>query len=204
MRILAISPHPDDSEIGCAGALTKAAREGHEVFLLVMTAGGEGGQAETRRAEQQKAAALMGVKELFWGAYEDTRLPTDSASIQFVEGVLERLGPDLILTNAPQDTHQDHRALAQIINSATRYVKNVLYYETPTSQDFAPTVFVDIGEVFDHKISALEAHASQMLKTNISGLSILDMARASAHFRGIQGRVSFAEGFMPLRLFLGL
>jgi hypothetical protein len=41
-------------------------------------------------------------------------------------------------------------------------------------------------------------------KTNIEGLSIVDVIRAGAHFRGIQGRVKNAEGFVPLRLFINI
>jgi hypothetical protein len=50
----------------------------------------------------------------------------------------------------------------------------------------------------------LQAHASQVTKTNIEGLTIADIARASAHFRGIQGRVRNAEAFVPLRLFINI
>jgi hypothetical protein len=42
------------------------------------------------------------------------------------------------------------------------------------------------------------------MKTNIEGLSILEIAKSSAHFRGIQGRVKSAEGFVPLRLFINV
>ena len=47
-------------------------------------------------------------------------------------------------------------------------------------------------------------HASQVKKTNIEGLTIIDIIRSSAHFRGIQGRVKNAEGFLPLRLFINI
>ena len=88
--------------------------------------------------------------------------------------------------------------------TATRYTKNVLFYEGPTTQNFAPTVFVDIQQALDRKIQALEAHVSQVKKTNIEGISIADLVRSSAHFRGIQGRVKTAEGFLPLRLFINI
>jgi LmbE family N-acetylglucosaminyl deacetylase len=62
----------------------------------------------------------------------------------------------------------------------------------------------DISESLDKKIKALEAHASQVMKTNIEDLSITQIARSSANFRGIQGRVKYAEGFTPLRLFINI
>jgi hypothetical protein len=63
---------------------------------------------------------------------------------------------------------------------------------------------VDVDAVLERKVGALEAHASQVNKTNIEGLTIVDVARSSAHFRGIQGRVRNAEGFVPLRLFINI
>jgi hypothetical protein len=50
----------------------------------------------------------------------------------------------------------------------------------------------------------LLAHQSQVQKTNIEGLSITDIVRSTAIFRGIQGRVQFAEAFVPLRLFINV
>jgi LmbE family N-acetylglucosaminyl deacetylase len=124
--------------------------------------------------------------------------------IQRIEQVVRELDPDFIFVNFPDDTHQDHRHLAACTMTATRYTRNVLFYEGPTTQNFSPTVFVDIGPVLEDKAAALEAHESQFQKTNIEGLTIVDIIRASAHFRGIQGRVKNAEGFVPLRLFINV
>ena len=60
MNILAIGPHPDDIEIGCSGTLIKYAQRGHGVFLLVITRGEKGGEAEARYEEQIKAAHQAG------------------------------------------------------------------------------------------------------------------------------------------------
>ena len=80
----------------------------------------------------------------------------------------------------------------------------MLFYEVPTTNNFNPNVFVDIGTVLDKKMEALRAHASQIMKTNIEDLSILDIAKSSAHFRGVQGRVPLAEGFVSERLFINI
>jgi LmbE family N-acetylglucosaminyl deacetylase len=88
--------------------------------------------------------------------------------------------------------------------SATRYIRNVLFYEGPTTQSFNPHVFVDISDTLEAKMRALEAHQSQVEKTNIEDMYIIEMARASANFRGIQGRVKYAEAFHSLRLFINI
>jgi LmbE family N-acetylglucosaminyl deacetylase len=124
--------------------------------------------------------------------------------IHVVERYIDSIKPDFIFVNFFDDTHQDHRAVNRAVLSATRYVKNVMFYEVPTTNNFTPNVFVDISSVLDKKLEALKAHASQTMKTNIEGLSITDIARSSAHFRGVQGRVPLAEGFVSERLFISI
>jgi LmbE family N-acetylglucosaminyl deacetylase len=204
MRILAIGAHPDDIEFGCGGTLIKYARQGHEVFLLVMTEGSAGGDSAIRHQEQEESARILRARNLFWGDYPDTAIPLDRALIQRVEQVIREVQPDFIFVHYYDDTHQDHRHLATSTITATRYTRNVLFYEGPTSQNFSPSVFVDVDTALEDKIATLKAHASQVEKTNIEGLTILDIARSSAHFRGIQGRVRNAEGFVPLRLFINI
>ena len=121
-----------------------------------------------------------------------------------IEGFLKEVKPDFIFVHYFDDTHQDHRNLSESTISATRYIQNVLFYEGPTTQNFAPNVYVDIAKVLDRKFECLNAHISQVSKTHIKGLSIIEAANSVAHFRGIQGRVSFAEAFHSLRLFINI
>jgi LmbE family N-acetylglucosaminyl deacetylase len=171
---------------------------------MVMTQGGAGGDVSVRRREQERSAKLLQAEEVFWGGYQDTEVPLGRDLIQTVEEIVRKIEPHFIFVHYHDDTHQDHRHLAMSTITATRYTKNVLFYEGPTTQNFAPTVFVDIQQALDRKIQALEAHASQVKKTNIEGIGIADLVKSSAHFRGIQGRVKTAEGFLPLRLFINI
>ncbi len=204
MNILATGAHPDDIEFGCGGTLIKYALKGHDVHLLVLTDGGRGGDVAERRHEQEAAAKLLGAHQLFWGGYQDTEVTLDRDLIQKVEGVLHRIQPHLILAPFGDDTHQDHRYLSASVVTASRYTRNVLFYEGPTTANFTPSVFVDINAVLERKLDALRAHASQVGKTGVEHLSILELAQAAAHFRGVQGRVRNAEGFVPLRLFINV
>ena len=204
MRILALGAHPDDIEAGCGGTLIKYAENGHRIFLMVMTEGGAGGNASRRKREQQRSAKLLRAEKVFWGGYKDTEVPLGRALIQTVEEFVRIINPHFIFVHYHDDTHQDHRHLAMSTISATRYTKNVLFYEGPTTQNFTPSVFVDIEQALDRKIQSLQAHVSQVKKTNIEGLSIADLVRSSAHFRGINGRVKNAEGFLPLRMFINI
>jgi len=204
MNILALGAHPDDIEIGCGGTLIKYALAGHRVHLMVLTDGARGGDSGIRRTEQLASSRILGAREIFWGGYQDTEIPINRQAIQQIEDVVKKVDPAFIFVNYPDDTHQDHRHLATCTVTATRYTRNVLFYETPTTQNFSPTVYVDIDGCMEDKVRSLEAHASQVQKTNVEGLSILEVARASAHFRGVQGRVRSAEAFVSLRLFINV
>lgn len=204
VNILAIGAHPDDIEFGCGGSLIKYTRKGHRLSLLVMTGGGLGGPADVRMAEQTASRRILNAEEIFWGGFEDTHLTVGIDLIRKIEQVIETVKPEFIFCNFPDDTHQDHRHLAQAIMSATRYIRNVLFYEGPTTQNFNPQVYVDIADTLDAKLEALRAHRSQVMKTNIEDLSIIEVARSSANFRGIQGRVKYAEAFHSLRLFINI
>ena len=203
-NILAIGAHPDDIEFGCGGALIKYAQKGHRIFLLVMTGGGLGGSVSVRTQEQEASGKILGAEKIYWGGYEDTHLVMDIDLIGKIEAVIAEVKPDFIFCNFPDDTHQDHRHLAQAIMSATRYIRNVLFFEGPTTQNFNPQVFVDISDTLGRKVEALQAHHSQVMKTNIEDLSIIEVARSSANFRGIQGRIKYAEAFHSLRLFINI
>ncbi len=204
MTILAVGAHPDDIEFGCGGTLIKYTEKGHKLFLLVMTGGGMGAPMATRTQEQMDAKAILGAEEVIWGMYEDTQLIVDQEIISKIENVISEVKPDFIFCHFPDDTHQDHRHLSQATITAARYIRNVLFYEGPTTQNFDPHVFVDISNSLGKKIDALEAHRSQITKTNIEGLSIIEIAHSSANFRGIQGRVKYAEAFQSLRLFINI
>jgi len=204
VNILAIGAHPDDIEFGCGGTLTKYSQRGHRLFLMVMTGGGSGAPSETRMAEQAAAQRVLGVEEIFWGGYQDTHLGVDAELIKKIESVIASVKPEFIFCHFPDDTHQDHRHLAQAVMSATRYIRNVLFYEGPTTQNFNPQVYVDIADTLEVKLEALQAHRSQVMKTNIEDVSIIEVARSCANFRGIQGRVKYAEAFHALRLFINI
>jgi len=199
-RILALAPHPDDLEIGCGGTLAVHASRGDEVHAFIATYGDVGGEAPVRKSEQETAAAILGVQHLHWGDFQDTHLPEQAQALMAkLESVVQEVGPDTVYVNYRDDTHQDHRVLAQVANSVTRYVPNVLAYETPSSHAFEPTLFMDIHDTVSQKLKALEAHASQVDKTHVR-LSIIEIALATAHFRGVQGKLTCAEAFMPVRL----
>ncbi|MBU0951319.1 MAG: PIG-L family deacetylase [Elusimicrobia bacterium] len=201
MNILVIGSHPDDLEYGCGGTLIKLAKAGHNIFLLVMTRGEAGGHPGLRKKEQLKVSKILKA-HLFWGNFSDTKIPITKKIINKIEFIIKKVNPTLIFVHYPEDTHQDHRNTSQATATAARYIRNVLFYEVPTTINFLPSVYTDIAATIQSKIILLESHKSQVHSTRIAELSIIESSKACALFRGFQNRTKYAEGFVPLKLAL--
>ncbi|WP_233517489.1 PIG-L deacetylase family protein [Geodermatophilus marinus] len=196
--------HPDDVELGCGATLLAHAAAGDAVTVLVMT-GGENGPGDSRRvagrrAEQEQAARALGAR-LRWGGQTDCLVTADAATVRVVERTIEETGADLVYVHAPDDSHQDHRAVAAVTLSAARRLSRVLHYQSPSTLAFAPSVFVDVTAYLSGKLAALGAHASQV---ELSAMVEPDAVVASARHWGAQARIGYAEAFAPTRMVLDL
>jgi len=197
MNVLAIGAHPDDVELGCGGALLAHIERGDRVTLFVLTTGERGvHQDRSRVREQQRAAGLLGAK-LRWGRFTDGEIPNDSRLIAAIDDAVATTDASLVYTHAPIDTHQDHRACASATLAAARRVPSILFYETPSTQDFRPSVFVELTGSLERKLRLVHAHESQLLR---DGPVDTEALTAQARFRGSQCRLRYAEAFQVSRL----
>jgi len=201
MKILVIGPHPDDLEFGCGGTLYKLSEKGFKLNLLVITKGEYGANPHIREEEQMRSAKILKANLSFAG-FKDTEVPMGRELISFIEKSILNIKPDLIFVNYFNDTHQDHRNVSKATITAARYVNNLIFYEVPTTLDFLPNIFSDIGDVLNVKTRLLKCHYSQIHKTKVKNLSIIESAKSTAIFRGYQARVKYAEGFMAQRILL--
>ena len=151
MKVLAIGSHPDDIEIGCGGALVRHKANGDEVKMLVLTAGGRGGESDNgslvfrRMKEQVAAAELIGAQLVMWD-YTDTEIPETYALVERIEKIVNEFKPDRVYIPYGQDTHQDHRVASNVAKSACRKVKQILEYEEPSSYNsFTANYWIDIS-----------------------------------------------------------
>ena len=64
---------------------------------------------------------------------------------------------------------------------------------------FEPDIFVDIGDVLEEKQKLIQIYSSQVVKTYPTKLDMIESVRATANFRGFQGKVKYAEGFKAFR-----
>ena len=160
-RVLAIGCHADDIEIGCGGTLLTLARSNPdlEVDWVVLAAPGQRG-AEARASA---AAFLDGVAQARVEVHDfrDGFLPYVGAAVKDVfEELKGRVDPQVVLTHAGYDFHQDHRLACELTwNTFRNHL--ILEYEIPkVDGDLGrPNVFVPLSSsVVEKKLALIEEH----------------------------------------------
>src|ERR1700680_4273216 len=110
LNILCLGAHSDDIGIGCGGGgLFFAPNVFHWVGL---SADG------VRAAEARQASALFAgtrsVRGPLLKTFRDGFFPFEGAEVKATFEELKAISPDLIFTHSRQDSHQDHRLVAEL------------------------------------------------------------------------------------------
>ena len=223
---MAVTPHPDDCEGGCGGALAKWIIESGTVASVVMCTNGNKGTrdremtqerlAATREMEQRNASNIVGVADVVFLAHPDGGLEDTELFRSQVTREIRRFKPDLILCIDPyrsiSHTHRDHRMSGQVaLDAAFTYAWSYQHFpEQITVEGLEPhrveqallwggedpDVFVDIGSYLDVKVDSLGAHASQM--SSRSG-DRFGWIRQSCARQGEAVGLAYAEGFRRIQ-----
>ena len=226
-RVLVVTPHPDDAEIGCGGTVAKWISEGSEVFYVLCTNGDKGTSdpdmttdrlAEIREREQQDAADYLGVSEVVYFGYPDGYLEDDHDFRGRLVREIRRLKPDVLFTTDPYRRsfylHRDHRMCGQVsMDAVYPYSRDRLHYPAHEQEGLeshkvgdlyfwgteAPDEFIDISDWVENKVEALKKHVSQVGGDDREG-DVGDFLRANARRMGERAGVPYAEGFRRVRL----
>jgi LmbE family N-acetylglucosaminyl deacetylase len=146
-RVLVIGCHADDVEIGCGATLLALmrARPDLEVTWVVLAAHGD--RAAEARASAEGFLAGCADAEVILHDFRDGFMPYRGEPVKEAFEELKRVEPDLVLTHARADLHQDHRLACELTWNTFRD-HLVLEYEIPkVDGDLgSPNLFVPVGE----------------------------------------------------------
>jgi LmbE family N-acetylglucosaminyl deacetylase len=160
--VVAVGAHPDDIEIG-AGGLLLGLPPGTRVHYVLCT-GSDERQAEARDA----ATAFLPTADLSFALHDlpDGRLPAHWGEVkEILECAARTVDADLVLCPTRDDSHQDHRTVAEIVPTAFRD-NLVLQYEIPkTDGDLTRrAVYVPLSpEALRTKVSLLNKYYQSQL-----------------------------------------
>jgi LmbE family N-acetylglucosaminyl deacetylase len=179
--VLAIGAHPDDVEIGVGGTLLQHAAAGDRIIHLLMTDGEVGGDPELRVAEAADAARRMNAT-LLRARMPDAYLSEARGTISVIESAVEEFSPSVAYVHSINDAHQDHRYTHSAAMVATRDVRDVYCYQSPSATiGFAPNRFVDVGAYLDEKVALLRSFGSQ---SSVRPYLADDVIRSTARYWG--------------------
>jgi LmbE family N-acetylglucosaminyl deacetylase len=200
-RALVVAAHPDDADFGAAGTVHLWTQQGWEFYYLVCTDGSKGSDDESipqknliemRQKEQRDAAAVLGVKDVFFLDHVDGELTPNRALLGDIVRVIRQVKPTAVFTHDPESilydsfvNHADHRAAGHAAVDAvypaardrhnfpehlaegleTHKVSQIYIWGSPQAN-----FDVDITDVIEKKIEALVAHTSQFEKDFVTGL----------------------------------
>ena len=194
--VLAIGAHPDDVEIGAAGALLAHRGMGHEVSILTLSRGARGGSEGTRAGESEMAALALGA-DLYLEDLQDTSIAEGDPTIATISSVVEIVRPTVIYTHSLHDVHQDHRNTHRAAMVAGREVGRVYCFQSPSATvDFRPNHFVTIDDQIERKLLAISSFASQ---TQVRDYLKPDLIESTARYWSRFSDGLYAEAFEVIR-----
>ncbi|MGH7945996.1 MAG: PIG-L deacetylase family protein [Opitutaceae bacterium] len=192
LRIIAFGAHPDDAEFRIAGCAAKWAKLGHKVKFVSVTNGdighwntAGGPLAQRRRAEVIEAARRIGIEAETLDIHDGELLPT-LENRRTITRLIREWQADMVFCHRSWDYHPDHRYAGILVQDAA-FMVTVPYFcpDVPALKSnpvffyffdrftkpypFKPDVAVSIDDVFEAKLNAVEALASQVYEGGAGG-----------------------------------
>jgi Uncharacterized proteins, LmbE homologs len=216
MRILVVSPHPDDETLGAGGTLLKMKKMGHQIFWLNVTdmKRDEGWEEKliSRRREQ-----IERIKEFynFEGFYNLSLPPTklsgmdEGEVIGEIKKVLKVVEPEWLMLPGWYDAHSDHHVVYNCCMACSKsfrapYIKRITTMEIISETDygynrekFVPNLFVDITDELEGKLEAMRIYDTEIQEMPFP--RNLENIRALAQVRGGTCQSRYAEAFFIVK-----
>nr|WP_291846056.1 PIG-L deacetylase family protein [Bradyrhizobium sp.] len=194
-RLLCLGAHSDDIEIGAGATVLRIVRENPDVEVSwCVLSGNETRQEEARRGADQLIGPRAG-RSIILKDFSDSRFPEHRAKLkEFFEERLKSIDPDLILTHARFDAHQDHRMVNELTWNTFR-AHQIWEYEIPKwDGDLTqPNLFVPLDpDDVAAKIAVLrDVFSSQRNKHWFDEETFRGLMR----IRGLESNTRYAEAF---------
>lgn len=204
-RILVLSPHTDDGELGCGGTIAKFLEMKKEVKLVAFSTAEkslpEGFSSDSTRKEMFRACKILGLKE------KDIHVLDFEVRVfsKFRQEILDSLikirndfNPHIVMIPSLKDTHQDHEVITRESLRAFKKTSFSIYgYEQPWNCFTFDTVgFVSLEERhIKTKIKAIQEYKSQLKKDYMEP----EFIRSLAKTRAINIGKKYAEAFEVIR-----
>jgi LmbE family N-acetylglucosaminyl deacetylase len=171
MRVLHLSPHPDDELLGSPAVLMSLAAAGHEITNLAVSLGRPDERARRER-ELRDACARAGFSLMLCSPVHDIGLHDDRSAAQAsltaeVVTLAAEGGFGLLIAPSPHDGHHGHEVVGRAAVAAAEATSLPLWMWSLWSTLAAPTILHTFTEpMLDGILHALDAHESQLARND--------------------------------------
>ena len=216
MKIVVVSPHPDDESLGAGGLILKHKKAGDQVYWINMT-DVEENQGWDNEFVKKRRKQIKDVCDFYKydGFYNLKMKPSNLDSmnkgdvISALGKCIQKIEPDWIILPNPTDAHSDHLVTYEAAMSCTKafrypYIKRIMTMEILSETDFSkngeafsPNYFVDITEYLDEKIEALKIYDTEFAEAPFP--RNLEAVKALALLRGGASGCHYAEAFKVIK-----
>lgn len=206
MRVLLLSPHTDDVELGAGGLVIKLSQKRMNndicwvVFSICEDAVPEDSPSDMLKREFLTVVSKLGIKDYHIYNFENMNFPKFRQEIlEVLEQIKEEFKPELVICPSLNDSHQDHKAVSKEVVRAFKKNASIIGYEMPWNNlTFSSQLSVRLTEEqMEGKWELLSLYKSQFIKERnyFSKELIFSLARV----RGIQCNTDYAEAFEVIR-----
>ena len=198
MRVLALSPHTDDVELGAGGYIAGLVETNNLVCVKAFSTGNP--ETGANRDEFLASMWALGVSEYELCAERTRYFPERrQAILNSLVVWRDEWKPDLVLCPASTNHHQDHQVVTNETLRAFGRHCSILGYELPYSDsNFRPDLYVGLTKrMLSAKLAAVKCYSSQCHRSYMLPTSVISLGS----MRGIQSGPDwdFAEAFEVLR-----
>jgi bacillithiol biosynthesis deacetylase BshB1 len=213
LDVLVIAPHPDDAELGMAGAILGMKAEGLRVGILDLTSGEPTphGSPEIRARETAEASRILGLDWRHNLGLPNRSLEATLEARRQLAGVFRQTRPRLLFAPYWVDAHPDHLAAVELVEAARFWAKLsksdlpgtphhpqrlLHYFSVHLRLVVPPALVLDISPYWPQKQAAIECYQSQFVAGRTSEApTFIDRLRDQAAFWGWSIGAAYAEPF---------
>lgn len=204
IRILVVSAHTDDADLGMGATIFKMSRNpNYEIHYIAFSTAGKSLPSEYPRNQLVKevkcSTTILGVNYLYIGDIEVREFSYHRQDIleSLVDLKLE-INPQFVFCPSVDDLHQDHKVVAEEVIRCFKH-SSVYCYEIPWNNSAIKTDhFIEVSDIdLKEKLNALSCYLTQRKKDYFIRREQIFIGLAS--IRGLQAGLNYAEAFEQVR-----
>ena len=216
MKIMIISPHPDDDTLGAGGSILKLKKMGNKIFWLNVTDvkeadGWDKTFVEKRKEQINRVQGYYGFHGFTNLKFPPTKLGDciQGELIDAIGRVFDEIEPDCIILPDYNDAHSDHKHVFEACYSCSKifrrsYIKRILTMEILSETNFGkpydcfrPNLYIDITDFLEDKLEALSIYDTELDEHPFPRSK--EAVKAQALLRGTEAGALYAESFRVIK-----